>query len=64
MTENSLEDEQIEEKTTDCALRKLLHYTLEFDPSYDYGEDCYEIPLPKPDSSDIVWGELPESRGG
>lgn len=42
--EQSLEDEQIEERTTACTLSELLHYpTVELDPKYNFIEDCYEI---------------------
>lgn len=61
MVEDSMEDEQVAERTTGCALSEPLHYPeVELALEYDYGEGCYQIPWPA--LLDIVRGELPESR--
>lgn len=64
LAENIPEDGLIEERTIGGALSELLQYpTLELDPEFDYEEDCYEQLLPPPDTSYIVQGQPPESKG-
>lgn len=46
LTEDSPKDDNIEERTTGCAMTELLTYpVVKLDPKYDYGEKCYEVPL-------------------
>lgn len=62
MTEDTYKDN--EEHTTGCALSEPLDYPgIYFDPEYDNGEECYEMPLPLTNSSNIVRGEFSKRRG-
>lgn len=56
VTEETLEDEHIGERTTGSSFK--------LDLEYDFGAESYEIHLSPADTSDTVRGKLSESWGG
>lgn len=57
LVQDSPHDAEIEEMITCLDLGELTHYPeFHIDPDHDYGEDCYEKPLPN--LSDAVRDEL------
>lgn len=46
------EPDDMEEKVTGCSFEELENYpTVHIDPYFDYGPDCYELPLPRASST-------------
>lgn len=57
MTEDTSDDDNIEERVTSGAMTGLFTYPeFELDPGCDYGENHYEISIPSADSPSKAQG--------